>query len=64
MPATAALHPVSPFLAALDCAKVAELAPEIRAMLDQDMADIAAGRVQPVPHDDVPAWLEERARGT
>jgi predicted transcriptional regulator len=42
---------------------VRALTPEQRAELEQDMADIAAGRVQLVPHDDVPAWLEARARG-
>jgi hypothetical protein len=62
MAALAARHPASPLLAALERAPVGELAPEIRATLDQDMGDIAAGRVQPVAHDDVPAWLEDLAR--
>jgi hypothetical protein len=62
MPAAAAPRSVPPLLAALDRALVGDLAPEIRAMLDQDMADIAAERVQPAAHDDMPAWLEETAR--
>jgi hypothetical protein len=33
--------------------------PEQQAELDQAVADIAAGRVKPIPHEDVPAWLEE-----
>lgn len=42
---------------------VRALTPEQRAELDQDVADIQAGRVQLVPHDDVPGWLEAGARG-
>jgi hypothetical protein len=41
--------------------RVQALTPEQRAELDQDVADIAAGRVQLVAHDDVPAWLEARS---
>jgi predicted transcriptional regulator len=35
---------------------------EERLELDQAVADIAAGRVVPIRHEDVPAWLEGRAR--
>ena len=53
-----------PVLDALDRAPlVRSLTPEQRAELDQAVADIDAGRVQLVDHDDVPAWLEARARG-
>lgn len=35
--------------------------PEQRAELDQAMEDIAAGRVELVSNENVPAWLEARA---
>jgi hypothetical protein len=53
---------VDSVLAAIDRAPTGDpFPPEIRAELDRTMADIAAGRVQLVAHDDVPAWLEEHA---
>lgn len=52
-----------PILAAFDRAPVGEpYSEEIRAMLDRDMADLAAGSLELIAHDDVPAWLEARAR--
>jgi hypothetical protein len=55
--------PFDPVLEALRRAQVGEpFTPEQRAELDQAVEDIAAGRVQLVAHDDVPAWLEARAR--
>lgn len=52
-----------PVLEAIDRApRVHRLSPEQRAELEQDVADIAAGRVNLVPNDDVPAWLEAHAR--
>jgi len=36
--------------------------PEQRAELDHDMAELAAGKLVLIAHDDVPAWLEARAR--
>ncbi|WP_437933154.1 hypothetical protein [Sorangium sp. So ce341] len=39
------------------------LTPEQRAELEQDLADIAAGRARLVPHEDLPRALEELARG-
>jgi len=52
-----------PVLEAIDRApRVQRLTPEQRAELEQDVADIAAGRVNLVPNDDVPAWLEAHAR--
>jgi predicted transcriptional regulator len=60
---TLAERPVHPMLTALANAPVVQwLTPEQRAELDQAMEDIAAGRVQMVAHDDVPAWLENMAR--
>ena len=41
---------------------VRSLTAEQRAELAQDVADIAADRVELVSHEDVPAWLEARAR--
>ena len=56
-------EPVHPLLAALERApRVQRLSPEQRAELDQMSEDIAAGRVQLIAHDDVPAWLEQHAR--
>jgi hypothetical protein len=53
---------LDPVLAALDAAPVVRwLTPEQRADLDEAMAEIAAGRVELVEHDDVPAWLEQHA---
>jgi hypothetical protein len=55
---------VNPLIEALRRAPLGEpLTPEQEAELAQDVADLAAGRVHPVAHDDVPAWLEARARG-
>jgi ABC-type amino acid transport substrate-binding protein len=56
-------RPVHPMLTALANAPVVQwLTPEQRAELDQAMADLAAGRVKMVAHDDVPAYLESLAR--
>lgn len=57
-------HPVAdPVLAALDRAPIGEpFTPEQRAELDQAMEDIAAGRVKLIADEDVPAWIEARAR--
>jgi len=55
--------PVHPLLAAIDRAPIgAPFTAEQRVELDQMMHAIAAGRVQLVDHDDVPAWLEQHAR--
>ena len=55
--------PLNPLTEAIRRApRVQALTPEQRAELDQDVADIAAGRIQLVAHDDVPAWLEARSR--
>jgi hypothetical protein len=52
-----------PILEALRNAPVGEpLTDDERAELDQAVADIAAGVVIPIRHEDVPAWLEARAR--
>jgi hypothetical protein len=56
--------PFDPVLDALDRAPIVRLlTPEQRAELDQAVEDIDAGRVQLIDQDDVPAWLEARARG-
>jgi hypothetical protein len=53
-----------PILQALDRAPIGEpFTPEQRAELDQDLADIAAGRAKLIPHEDIPHILEELARG-
>ncbi|KYF68335.1 hypothetical protein [Sorangium cellulosum] len=55
--------PSDPILAAIDRApRVQRLAPEQRAELEQDLADIAAGRARLVAHEDLPLVLEELAR--
>ncbi len=36
--------------------------PEQLAELNRDMADIAAGKAQLIPHEELPAWLEQQAR--
>ncbi|MDC0676637.1 MULTISPECIES: hypothetical protein [Sorangium] len=55
--------PSDPILAAIDRApRVQRLTPEQRAELDQDVADIAAGRARLVAHEDLPQALEELAR--
>jgi len=52
-----------PLLAALARAPVGEpFTPEQRAELDQQMADIKAGRARLVRHEDLPAALEEMYR--
>ena len=62
MATAAQIAPLNPLIEAVGRAPlVRALTPKQRAELDQDVADIAAGRVQLVPHDDVPAWLEARA---
>jgi predicted transcriptional regulator len=60
-----AAHPLDadPIFAAIDAAPLGEpFTPEQRAELDEAMDDIAAGRVELVDHEDVPAWLEAHAR--
>lgn len=58
-----AAPPSDPVLAALDRApRVQRLTPEQRAELDQDLADIAAGRARLIAHEDMPRALEEIAR--
>jgi len=53
----------NPILDAIDRAPVGEpFTPEQRAELDKAMEDIAAGRVELVANEDVPAWLQARAR--
>lgn len=53
-----------PVLEALARAPIGEpLTPEQRAELDQDLADIAAGRARLIRHEDMPSVLEELARG-
>ncbi|WP_437617752.1 hypothetical protein [Sorangium sp. So ce1151] len=56
--------PSDPILAAaIDRApRVQRLTPEQRAELEQDLADIAAGRARLVAHEDLPQALEELAR--
>ncbi|AUX44118.1 hypothetical protein SOCE26_055800 [Sorangium cellulosum] len=55
--------PSDPILAAIDRAPRAErLTPEQRAELEQDLADMAAGRARLVAHEDLPLALEELAR--
>lgn len=57
-----AARPRDPVLDALDRAPIGEpFPPEVLAALDQTMVDIAAGRIQLVAHEDVPAWLEQQA---
>jgi len=57
-------QPISdPVLAALDRAPIGEpFTPEQQAELDQDLADIAAGRARLIAHEDLPRALEELAR--
>ncbi|WP_441285890.1 hypothetical protein ACSRUE_25665 [Sorangium sp. KYC3313] len=63
MPTRPGSLPSDPILAALDRApRVQRLTPEQRAELDQDLADIAAGRARLVAHEDLPRALEELAR--
>lgn len=55
--------PSDPILAAIDRApRVQRLTPEQRAELEQDLADIRAGRARLVAHEDLPRALEELAR--
>lgn len=55
--------PFDPVLSALERAPVGRaVTPEQIAELDQQVADIAAGRARLVPHADVQAMLEERRR--
>lgn len=55
-------RPRDPVLDALDRAPIGEpFPPDVLAALDQTMDDIAAGRIQLVSHEDVPAWLEQQA---
>jgi hypothetical protein len=55
--------PADPVLAAIERApRVQRLTPEQRAELDQQLADIAAGRTKLVRHEDRSAWLEAHAR--
>lgn len=56
-------RPRHPVLEAMERAPlVHKLTPEQRDELDKAMEDIAAGRVQLVANEDVPAWMEERER--
>jgi predicted transcriptional regulator len=55
-PSPAPLDPIAAKIAG------APWAPEQIAALEQDMADIAAGREHLVPHEELPAWLEDQAR--
>ena len=55
--------PADPILEALDRAPMGEpFTPDQRAELDQAMAEVAAGRVKLISNEDVPAWLEAKAR--
>lgn len=55
--------PHDPILEAFDSAPVGEpYTPEQRAELDRAVADIAAGKVVPISHEEVHAWVESRAR--
>ncbi|WP_437729673.1 hypothetical protein [Sorangium sp. So ce1335] len=55
--------PSDPILAAIGRApRVQRLTPEQRAELEQDLADIAAGRARLVAHEDLPQALEELSR--
>jgi hypothetical protein len=61
--ATAIPLDIDPIRAACDRAPIVhQLTPEQRAELDQDMADIAAGRMQVIAHEDMPAALEALRR--
>lgn len=52
-----------PFVVALRNARRGEpFTPEQVAELERDMAELEAGTLEVVAHDDVPAWLEARAR--
>jgi hypothetical protein len=55
-----AMHPV--LVAMANAPRVERLTAEQRAELAQDMEDIAAGRLELIDDDDVPAWLEQHAR--
>ena len=62
--AAAKTAPLDPVADAVRRAPVGEpFTPEQRAELDQAVKDIDAGRVKLIDQDDVPAWLEARARG-
>lgn len=59
---SAAARPLDPVLEAIERAPRGEPFPlEVLAELDRTMEDLAAGRIQLVAHEDVPAWLEEQA---
>lgn len=59
---SAAARPRDPVLEALDRAPIGEPFPsDVLAALDETMKDLAAGRIQLVAHEDVPAWLEQQA---
>ncbi|WP_437595297.1 hypothetical protein WMF28_22435 [Sorangium sp. So ce590] len=63
MPTRPGASPSDPILAAIDRApRVQRLTPEQRAELEQDLADITAGRARLVAHEDLPRALEELAR--
>jgi len=52
-----------PILEAIDRAPLGEpWTPEQRAELDQAMEEIREGRVALIPHEEVHAWLEAKAR--
>lgn len=55
-----ATHPV--LVAMANAPRVRRLTDEQRAELAQDMEDIAAGRIELIEDDDVPAWLEQHAQ--
>ncbi|MBK9261233.1 MAG: hypothetical protein IPM54_15685 [Polyangiaceae bacterium] len=55
--------PHDPILEVFDRAPVGEpYTPEQRAELDRAVADIAAGKVVPISHEEVHAWVASRAR--
>ncbi|WP_437283822.1 hypothetical protein [Sorangium sp. So ce406] len=63
MPTHPDTSPSAAVFAAIDRApQVQRLTPEQRAELEQDLADIAAGRARLVAHEELPQALEELAR--
>ncbi|WP_437961676.1 hypothetical protein WME76_19925 [Sorangium sp. So ce119] len=63
MPTRPDTSPSDPILATIDRApRVHRLTPEQCAELEQDLADMAAGRARLVAHEELPQALEELAR--